>query len=45
MAFKDKWDELEQKHGTKEANPKFNKYVKFHISNYRPLWMELNAGE
>jgi len=39
--FKAKWDELEQKHGTKGANPKFNKYVKFHISDHRPLWMQL----
>lgn len=41
--FKDKWDELEQQHGLKGANPKFNKYVKFHISDHRPLWMELNT--
>jgi len=40
--FKAKWDELEQQHGTKGANPKFNKYVKFHISDHRPLWMELD---
>ena len=42
--FKDKWDELEQEHGTKGANPKFNKYVKFHVSDHRPLWMELNTN-
>jgi endonuclease/exonuclease/phosphatase family metal-dependent hydrolase len=42
--FKDKWDELELKHGTKGANPKFNKYVKFHISDHRPLWMELDTA-
>ena len=41
--FKDKWDELEQKHGLQGANPKFNKYVKFHISDHRPLWIELNT--
>ena len=42
--FKDKWDELEQEHGTKGANPKFNKYVKFHVSDHRPLWKELNTN-
>jgi len=41
--FKNTWDELEQKHGAKNANPKFNKYVKFHISDHRPLWMELDT--
>ena len=41
--FKAKWDELEQKYGTKDANPKFNKYVKFHLSDHRPLWMQLNT--
>ena len=41
--FKDKWDELEQKLGTKKANPKFNKYVKFHVSDHRPLWMQLST--
>ena len=43
--FKAKWDELEQKHGTDGANPKFNKYVKFHISDHRPLWMQLNTEQ
>jgi len=41
--FRNKWEELEQKHGAKGANPKFNKYVKFHISDHRPLWMELDT--
>ena len=42
--FKDKWEELELAHGFKGANPKFNKYVKFHISDHRPLWMELDTA-
>jgi endonuclease/exonuclease/phosphatase family metal-dependent hydrolase len=41
--FKEKWDQLEQRHGLKDANPKFNKYVKFHISDHRPLWVELDT--
>ena len=41
--FKDKWEELEQKYGTKAANPKFNKYVKFHVSDHRPLWIQLST--
>ena len=42
--FQDKWAELERTHGTKGANPKFNKYVKFHISDHRPIWMELDTA-
>jgi endonuclease/exonuclease/phosphatase family metal-dependent hydrolase len=42
--FKEKWTELEAAFGTKKANPKFNKYVKFHVSDHRPIWMELDVG-
>lgn len=41
--FTDKWKELERQFGKKGANPKFNKYVKFHISDHRLIWMELVA--
>ena len=43
MGFKDKWDELGLKNGATGANPKFNKYVKFHFSDHRSLWMELDT--
>jgi exonuclease III len=41
--FKEKWEELEALHGKKKATPKFNKYVKFHLSDHRPIWLELTV--
>lgn len=40
--FSSKWNELVEEHGEKKALSKFNRYVKFYISDHRPLWMQLD---
>ena len=40
--FKDKWEELVTEFGDKKAISQFNKYVKFYISDHRPLWLQFN---
>lgn len=42
--FATKWQELVRLYGEKKAVPKFNKYVKFYISDHRPLWMQLDIS-
>ena len=42
--FSDSWTVLNRQFGSKTALAKFNKYVKSHISDHRPIWMELATG-
>jgi exonuclease III len=42
--FKEKWNELEELLGKDKANREFNKYVRFHLSDHRPLWMQLDTS-
>lgn len=43
--FHNLWDTLLLKHKIKSKTiPKFNKYVKFHISDHRPIWVLLDIG-
>ena len=39
-----KWDELVEEYGGKKAVSKFNSYVKFYISDHRPLWIQLDIS-
>jgi len=40
--FRTKWDELSQNLSNKKAVIKFNSYVRFHVSDHRPIWMQLD---
>ena len=40
--FASKWVELLAAHGEKRAISKFNTYIRFHLSDHRPLWMQLD---
>lgn len=42
--FVKKWNELVEEYGEKKSIPKFNNYVKFYISDHRPLWMQLDIS-
>ena len=42
--FAAKWNALVEQFGEEDANPKFNPYVKFHISDHRPIWMQLDTA-
>lgn len=42
--FAAKWNALVEEFGEEDANPKFNPYVKFHISDHRPIWMQLDTA-
>jgi len=42
--FKGKWKQLEQELAPKKAVSKFNGYVKHHVSDHRPIWMELDIS-
>lgn len=43
--FKDLWSNLITQWGSeKKALPKFNKYVKHHISDHRPIWVLLDIA-
>lgn len=42
--FASKWAELVAAHGEKRAVSKFNRYVKFYLSDHRPLWMQLDIS-
>ncbi|NQV31633.1 MAG: endonuclease/exonuclease/phosphatase family protein [Phycisphaeraceae bacterium] len=42
--FAGKWEDLVEAHGEKKALSKFNSYVKFHVSDHRPLWMQLDIA-
>jgi len=41
--LRDKWQELESSLSPKKARSRFNRYVKFHFSDHRPLWVCLDA--
>jgi hypothetical protein len=40
--FKDKWKELSTQLSHKKATVKFTAYVKHHISDHRPIWLQLD---
>ena len=42
--FAGKWAELVEEYGDKKAVSRFNSYVKFYISDHRPLWMQLDIS-
>lgn len=42
--FKDKWNELEGKFGKDKANREFNKYIRFHLSDHRLLWVQFDIS-
>jgi len=42
--FSNKWDELVAEHGEKKARSKYNAYVKFYVSDHRPLWMQIDIS-
>ena len=42
--FKDKWKELENSMSIKKATSKFHGYVKHHISDHRPIWVQLDVS-
>lgn len=41
--FKEKWNELEGELGKDKANREFNKYIRFHLSDHRLLWMQFDT--
>ena len=41
--FKPLWKKLELKFKPKKALSQFNRYVKHHFSDHRPLWVELDT--
>jgi endonuclease/exonuclease/phosphatase family metal-dependent hydrolase len=40
--FRPLWQKLRAKHSKARATQKFNSHVKFHISDHRPLWVQLD---
>jgi len=42
--FKSKWDALAAGLSNSKAVAMFARYVKFHVSDHRPLWVELRTG-
>jgi len=43
--FHNLWSKLIAKHGTKSKTvPKFNKYIKHHISDHRPIWVLIDVS-
>jgi endonuclease/exonuclease/phosphatase family metal-dependent hydrolase len=42
--FKRLWRDLDSQLSSKKAISRFNQYVKFHISDHRPLWVELDIS-
>ena len=42
--FRSKWTSLDAAHTRRKAIGVFNRYVRHHISDHRPLWMELRTG-
>lgn len=40
--FKSKWEQLNQELSPKKAVTKFNSYVRYHISDHRPIWLQLD---
>ena len=41
--FKKLWEKLERNLSRKRAIGLFNRHVKHHLSDHRPLWVELNV--
>ncbi|MBW1802457.1 MAG: endonuclease/exonuclease/phosphatase family protein [Deltaproteobacteria bacterium] len=41
--FKKKWNALKEKWGEEKANREFNKYIRFHLSDHRLLWMQFDT--
>ena len=41
--FRSKWDDLSDELSPRKATSMFARYVKFHISDHRPLWVELRT--
>jgi len=43
--FRDEWNTLESNYRRSAAISKFNALVKHHISDHRPIWIELNVNQ
>ena len=41
--FRSLWTRLAAEHSRSRAISKFNAHVKFHLSDHRPLWVELDT--
>ena len=41
--FKPLWQKLSQQFSQQQAISKFNAHLKFHLSDHRPLWVELKT--
>jgi len=42
--FKEKWQNLEARLEKEKANREFNKYIRFHLSDHRLLWLQLDTS-
>lgn len=42
--FKDKWKELTKQYDHKNATLKFSQFMKHHISDHRPIWLQLDIS-
>ena len=42
--FSTKWDQLNAQMSRRKAISRFARYVKFHLSDHRPLWMQLRTS-
>ena len=42
--FKDKWNELSTQFTHKQATSKFAAYIKHHISDHRPIWVQIDIS-
>ncbi|MBI9067376.1 MAG: hypothetical protein JEZ09_08800 [Salinivirgaceae bacterium] len=42
--FNDKWKELDANLSKKEAVNTFSRYVNYHISDHRPIWIQLDVS-
>lgn len=42
--FTDLWDDLEATLSKSKAIAQFNRHVKHHLSDHRPLWVQLDVG-
>ncbi|MCK6548651.1 endonuclease/exonuclease/phosphatase family protein [Myxococcota bacterium] len=38
------WSKLRDEHGARRAVPRFNAHVRFHVSDHRPVWAQLDLA-